>query len=94
LILDHYGRACVCCGESEEVFLTIDHINNDGKAHRDRVGKDIYRDLIKNGFPPIVQVMCWNCNCAKAICGICPHQSKRDGGVDTSATATSRPLSS
>ena len=33
-VLDHYGRACSCCGETEPAFLTIDHVNNDGAEHR------------------------------------------------------------
>jgi len=34
-VFDAYGGAvCRCCGETEFEFLTIDHINNDGAAHR------------------------------------------------------------
>jgi hypothetical protein len=32
LVFAHYGEQCACCGESERLFLTIDHINNDGAA--------------------------------------------------------------
>jgi len=32
-VLDHYGRVCVCCGATRG--LTIDHVNGDGKAHRE-----------------------------------------------------------
>jgi hypothetical protein len=37
IVLSYYsgGRtACVCCGESEIDFLTLDHINNDGGRER------------------------------------------------------------
>lgn len=27
---DQYGAICACCGETEILFLTFDHINNDG----------------------------------------------------------------
>ncbi len=28
------GYVCTCCGETRELFLTLDHINNDGAEHR------------------------------------------------------------
>lgn len=34
--LDIYGNKCVCCGETNWQFLTIDHINNDGKKTKKR----------------------------------------------------------
>lgn len=80
--LDHYGRICACCGEAEEIFLTIDHINNDGAAHRRAIGKGraahIYRWLVKNGYPEGFQVLCYNCNVAKYLDPLgCPHQRAR-----------------
>ena len=78
-IFDHYGRKCVCCGESHE-FLTIDHINNDGGEHRKRLGtrnKTVYyRQIIDAGFPDDLQPLCWNCNYAKYLYGECPHKKK------------------
>lgn len=38
-VLLAYGSVCVCCGEKEGVFLAIDHINNDGAAHRRELKK-------------------------------------------------------
>jgi hypothetical protein len=69
------GYHCVCCGESEPVFLEIDHINDDGAAHRRAIGGagSFYNWLIKNNFPPGFQVLCANCNRAKRF-GVCPHQ--------------------
>jgi hypothetical protein len=78
-ILDHYGRRCSCCGETESRFLEVDHVNNDGKEHRKIVRtNNLYRWLIKNNFPEGFQILCSNCNKAKGICGICPHQQKRE----------------
>jgi hypothetical protein len=37
-VLAAYGGKCVCCGEAEEAFLTLDHVNNDGKQHRAELG--------------------------------------------------------
>lgn len=76
------GYRCVCCGESEPKFLTLDHINNDGGQFRAEMlgkrtmaGYHTYRWLLKNGCPPTVQVMCMNCQHGKAQNGgICPHQ--------------------
>lgn len=76
IVLDHYGARCVCCGESNKDFLSIDHMNNDGAAHRREIGSGaILRWLILNNFPPGFQILCYNCNMAKQFCGgVCPHQ--------------------
>lgn len=65
---------CCCCQEADVRFLTLDHINRDGKRHRQEVGNgSIYRWLRKNGWPPGLRVMCFNCNLASGIYGVCPH---------------------
>lgn len=78
------GMKCACCGETTEMFLTIDHINNDGASHRRAIsnspdngkGANIYGWLKKNNYPPGFQVLCMNCNHGKARNGgICPHIS-------------------
>jgi hypothetical protein len=78
------GYVCACCGETEPAFLTIDHINNDGAAHRRDVnngirrggGKKIYSWLIANNFPSGFQILCMNCNWGKARNnGVCPHKT-------------------
>jgi hypothetical protein len=80
LVYDVYGDHCVCCGESEGSFLTIDHINNDGAEHRRLTGIKnggtvFYRWLIRNDFPKDFQVLCWNCQWGKVKNnGICPHR--------------------
>src|SRR3990167_10731337 len=33
-VIDKYGGRCECCNELNLLFLTIDHINNDGTAER------------------------------------------------------------
>ncbi len=74
-VLDHYGRACACCKERTELFLTIDHINNDGAAHRRSVDiGHFYGWLRSNGFPEGFQTLCYNCNIGKyRNGGSCPH---------------------
>ncbi len=78
-VLDAYGGCCACCGESTSEFLTIDHIANDGFAHRKRVGGgySMYLWLKRNQFPEGVQVLCHNCNMAKGFYGSCPHSRLR-----------------
>lgn len=70
-----YGGLCVCCNESENIFLTFDHINNDGAKHREdiRPGWSFYKWLEENSYPDTIQILCFNCNWAKHRGG-CPHQ--------------------
>ncbi len=80
LVYEKYGWKCACCGESEEYFLTIDHIKNDGNKNRKihGSGESLYSFIIKNNFPKdIFQLLCMNCNLGKHRCGgVCPHQFK------------------
>lgn len=78
-VLSYYGGVppkCACCGEMEIKFLSLDHINNDGAKHRREIkskGNNLYRWIVKNKFPSIFQILCYNCNCAKGFYGKCPH---------------------
>ena len=78
-ILAYGGYKCVCCGTTIRVFLTIDHIANDGNVHRQQTkfnyGASFYRWLKQNNYPPGFQILCLNCNYGKhRNHGICPHQ--------------------
>lgn len=82
MVFDHYGRACICCGESIGEFLTIDHVNNNGNKERyasngKRItGIQLYSLLVTRGFPGGYQTMCMNCNFGKRMNnGVCPHKS-------------------
>jgi hypothetical protein len=84
--LDAYGgRVCACCGVDILLFLSLDHINNDGSAHRKamghksrKAGSHQWSWLKKHGFPPGMQVLCMNCNFGKMRNGgICPHQQAK-----------------
>ena len=75
-VVDAYSGKCACCGVSELSFLTIDHVNNDGKEHRKTFTRNFYLLLIKDGFPGGFQVLCFNCNMGKQVNkGVCPHKS-------------------
>lgn len=75
-VFEHYGKTCVCCGESEFLFLTIDHVNGGGTKHRKEVGQGtkFYRWLRREGYPDGYQVLCMNCNLGRhRNGGVCPH---------------------
>lgn len=79
-VLKKYGNKCACCHESLVCFLTIDHINNDGKIDRiDKglVGRQWLTHLIKNPKRKDIQLLCWNCQEAKRIYKKCPHKMSR-----------------
>ena len=75
-----YGGCCACCGEAEPDFLTLDHVNDDGAVERrDSSGRSvlIMARLRREGWPKgQYQILCFNCNCARAAFGTCPHQRK------------------
>jgi len=78
-IIQHYGGKCICCGEIEITFLTIDHINGSGRQHRKSLGgaNRFYLWLKRNNFPEGFQVLCMNCNWSKRMNkGICAHEQK------------------
>jgi len=69
-VLKHYGTACACCGITER--LTIDHVNGDGRTHRQelfgrqKIGSyPFYLWLIRQGFPDGYQTLCLPCNQSK-----------------------------
>jgi hypothetical protein len=77
------GPICACCGELERKFLSLDHVNNDGYAHRKELkksGAEIYHWMVREHrrtgeWPSGFQVLCMNCQHGKMRNnGICPHQ--------------------
>lgn len=77
-IVDGYGGKCACCGETQPIFLEIDHIDNDGRTDREKFNsfREFYRWLRNNGFPKDkYQLLCSNCNQGKRRNGgVCPHR--------------------
>src|SRR5271169_1943281 len=76
-MLAAYGQFCACCGEDESVFLTLDHIEGKGAAHRKAIkragGYAMYLYLKQQGWPEGFQVLCYNCNFVKGTGTTCPH---------------------
>ena len=92
------GYRCVCCGENEPKFLSIDHVDNDGADWRRQTfgsrfatGRQTYQWLRRHNYPDGFQVLCMNCNFGKRMNGgTCPHQARRNDypvmGVEASAS--------
>ena len=63
------GNQCACCGERDQMYFEIDHVNNDGSKHRKAINKmpniKNYEDYL-NENPNGLQILCSNCNRAKA----------------------------
>ena len=81
-VIEHYGGKCICCGESYFEFLVFDHINGGGTEHRKKIsggnctsGTAIVPWIIKNNYPNSIQLLCHNCNAAKELYNLCPHQT-------------------
>lgn len=86
-----YGNACTCCGETEIVFLALDHVDGGGAEHRRRLrgqegwsprdsrgsSSQFWYAVKKAGFPSEYQLLCHNCNIAKHRLGECPHATAR-----------------
>ncbi len=72
-ILAYGGYKCSCCGIEEPTVMCLDHIKNDGSEHRKELGflggAQMYRWARDNGYPPVFQVPCFNCNHAKRVNG-------------------------
>lgn len=75
-VLELYGGHCACCGEENPWFLTIDHVNRDGAKERREKGKQVIRyDTYLKEKREDLQVLCFNCNCAREHNnGVCPHK--------------------
>jgi predicted restriction endonuclease len=78
-VLRVYGGRCVCCGEREDAFLSMDHVNDNGASHRKAIGNNIYSWLLNRGCPrEEYQILCMNCQWGKRKHGICPHQLEKE----------------
>lgn len=57
-----YGKVCSHCGDTRKRMLTVDHINNDGKAHRVSCHESVYKDVIREYRPDMYRTLCIACN--------------------------------
>ena len=70
-----YGNKCVCCGESCETFLVLDHIK--GKNRKSLTNRQSYLDALLVYKPEEYRTLCHNCNQATNGGRICPHQTNQ-----------------
>jgi hypothetical protein len=84
-VFAHYGSRCACCGESEPLFLSVDHVNGHTVPMRERIGRGYrtYKDIINSGFPDDIRILCINCNFGRERNGgVCPHDTARVAAAD------------
>jgi hypothetical protein len=65
----------------EEVALHFGIIDSAGGGGRRSWNNStlMHRWLKEQGYPPIVQVLCYNCNAGKyRNSGVCPHESRKE----------------
>jgi hypothetical protein len=76
--IEQYGGRCVCCGEDNQKYLQLDHVNNDGADHRREIangrGGCLYSWAVKNNFSSRLQLLCANCHQAKSFHGGCTKE--------------------
>ena len=84
-VIEKYGGRCCCCGEDTKEFLTIDHKNNDGCVERMELygtqsgsGYRWFLKLIRDSVRDDLQVLCYNCNNARHVFGVCPHEQREE----------------
>jgi hypothetical protein len=71
------GSTCICCGETNDLFLTVDHINGGGTRHRKQVGNnEKILIAVRNMDNPSIdyQLLCMNCNIGGLQSTGCPHR--------------------
>lgn len=74
--IEKMGGKCACCGETERIFLCLDHIKGGGRREYAKAGgrHGAWKRAIAEGLPPEkYRLLCWNCNSALGMHGFCPH---------------------
>ncbi|MCK9602245.1 MAG: hypothetical protein M0R06_24590 [Sphaerochaeta sp.] len=77
LMFQIYGHECACCGEKNLKFLTLDHVNGDGRIDLKRLGNQIsiLKDAVERPDKSKYQILCYNCNLGRYHNGgVCPHK--------------------
>lgn len=75
------GYTCKCCGETEKMFLSIDHIDGGAKGIS---STDLYRIIKRDNYPTGYQILCHNCNLGKYMNdNKCPHETNVAGAENS-----------
>lgn len=77
-VVQKYGGKCVCCGETNHMFLSIDHINGGGREEARLMGTEgIKKMMLEKDMSATHRILCFNCNMGRARqSGVCPHGAK------------------
>lgn len=72
--INHYSNGtmiCKFCGNNVVHQLCLDHIDGGGTKHRKLNhgvrGRSVFSWVKQNGYPPIFQILCYNCNQIKSL---------------------------
>lgn len=79
LVVQKLSGKCACCGETETLFLEIDHIGGGGSGHRKSVSsvEELYGSMLSDcDFAEKYRLLCGNCHNAITRVGKCPHIDK------------------
>jgi hypothetical protein len=63
-----YGGKCTSCGETELLFLSLHHPDNNGAEERKRVShyRELYQEARENNYPPDwLSILCGSCHDAE-----------------------------
>ena len=77
-VIAKFGGKCECCGETTLEWLQLDHVDCNGKRHREEVGRGValHRDLLRGSTDYKIRILCANCHNAITCYGVCPHEKK------------------
>jgi len=81
IIVRHYTKGsmtCMCdnCPENGYDFLSIEHIlGRKNYNHPKKITTySLYVWILENNFPEDIEILCFNCNFARNLYGLCPHE--------------------
>lgn len=75
--IEMYGGKCDCCGETELVFLALDHRNGNQRIRKGETASQAWRNAIRDNDKNEYRVLCHNCNQAMSRGRTCPHTLKQ-----------------
>lgn len=82
------GYRCSCCGETEPMFLTIDHMNRDGSTHRRLIAKQKSIKSLKTDYRAMTGIATYYWlernrfpPGFQVLCSNCNHGRHRNGGI-------------